>query len=277
MCEVLGVSKSGYYHWRQFLKDSIKTATLDKEIKGIFEQSNQTYGSPRVCKALQKKGVEVSERKVARRMQALKISPKVKKKFKHTTDSRHQMPIAPNVLKREFERTETGRAWVSDITYIQVGQKFVYLTTVIDLADRMVVGWSVSDNMTDKDTVIAAFKNAIRNRPIKDGLIFHSDRGSQYASTDFRKLLKQYRCIQSMSRKGNCWDNAVAESFFKTIKIESLDRYKFNTIEEVYSIVFSYIEGWYNSMRIHTSLQGRSPKEMFLYLHSDLNPAELAN
>lgn len=277
MCEVLGVSKSGYYHWRQFLKDSIKTATLDKEIKGIFEQSNQTYGSPRVCKALQKKGVAVSERKVARRMQALKISPKVKKKFKHTTDSRHQMPIAPNVLKREFERTETGRAWVSDITYIQVGQKFVYLTTVIDLADRMVVGWSVSDNMTDKDTVIAAFKNAIRNRPIKDGLIFHSDRGSQYASTDFRKLLKQYRCIQSMSRKGNCWDNAVAESFFKTIKIESLDRYKFNTIEEVYSIVFSYIEGWYNSMRIHTSLQGRSPKEMFLHLNLALKTTKLAN
>ena len=273
MCEVLGVSRSGYYHWRKFLKDSEKTVDLDKEIECVYEASKGTYGSPRVCTELQKKGIEVSESNVARRMRALKLSPKVKKKFKVTTDSKHDKSIAPNILNREFEVKKTSNVWVSDITYIRVGQQFVYLTTIIDLADRMVVGWSVSDNMTDKDTVIAAFKNALRNRPIKDGLIFHSDRGSQYASADFRKLLEQYKCIQSMSRKGNCWDNAVAESFFKTIKIESLDRYHFNNIEEVYSIVFSYIDGWYNSMRIHTSLQGRSPKEMFFAL----NAAEIVN
>ncbi len=266
MCEVLGVSKSGYIYWRKFLKGSLKTAVLDKEIKNIFAKSYQTYGSPRVYIDLQKSGIEVSESKVARRMKALSISPKMKKRFKNTTDSKHGMPIAPNVLNRAFETKEIGKVWVSDITYIRVKHSFVYLTTVIDLADRMIVGWSVSDNMTDKDTVIAAFKKALDNRPIEDGLIFHSDRGSQYASTAFRKLLKQNKCNQSMSRKGNCWDNAVAESFFKTIKTESLDRYTFNTIKEVYSTVFSYIDGWYNTMRIHTSLDGRSPREMFLML-----------
>jgi len=126
----------------------------------------------------------------------------------------------------------------------------------------MVVGWSLSDNMTDKDTVIAAFEKAVKNRPIETGLIFHSDRGSQYASNDFRKLLDREKCIQSMSRKGNCWDNAVAESFFKTIKVESLYRHKFKNSQEVYSAIFDYIDGWYNTKRIHSSLNGKSPREM---------------
>jgi transposase InsO family protein len=162
--------------------------------------------------------------------------------------------------------TELGRFWVSDITYIPIGNSFVYLTTIIDLADRMVVGWNLSDNMTDKDTIIAAFNKAKNNRKIKHGLLFHSDRGSQYVSKEFRKLLDASNCTQSMSRKGNCWDNAVAESFFKTIKMESLDRYKFTCMSQVYSVVFRYIEGWYNTMRIHTSLGDLSPRERFLQL-----------
>ena len=268
MCEVLGVSKSGYYYWKKELKDGSKTEDLDKQIREIFKLSGFTYGSPRIFIELKKKGIEVSESTIARRMKALEITPKVKKKFKSTTDSNHDLPIAPNILNREFEVAETGRVWVGDITYIRVQDYFVYLTTVIDLADRMIVGWNLSDNMTDTDTTIAAFKTALKNRPIESGLIFHSDRGSQYASTDFRKLLAEHQCIQSMSRKGNCWDNAVAESFFKTIKIESLNRYKFTSMDQVYSVVFKYIDGWYNTMRIHTSLGDKSPREMFFYLNA---------
>jgi len=266
MCEVLGVSKSGYYYWKNELKDGSKTADLDRRIKEIFEESGATYGSPRIYKQLRKEGIQVSESKVYRRMSAMGISPKIKKKFKVTTDSKHEEKISPNLLNRAFDVEELGRFWVSDITYIPIGDTFVYLTTIIDLADRMVVGWNLSDSMTDSDTVIAAFKKALNNRPIKKGLLFHSDRGSQYVSKDFRKLLTENKCVQSMSRKGNCWDNAVAESFFKTIKTESLNRYKFTTMHQVYSVVFKYIDGWYNTMRIHTTLGDLSPRERFSQL-----------
>lgn len=269
MCEVLGVSKSGYYYWKKELKGGLRTHDLDAKIIKIFAKSDSTYGSPRIFKALKKEGVEVSESTVCRRMKTLKITPKGKKRFKSTTDSNHDESIAENILDRKFDVAETGRVWVSDITYIRMGDSFAYLTTVIDLADRMVVGWNVSDNMTDSDTVIAAFKKALDNRKAKEGLIFHSDRGSQYVSKSFRKLLGENHCIQSMSRKGNCWDNAVAESFFKTIKTESLHRYKFTTIEQVKSTVFHYIDGWYNTMRIHTSLGDLSPREMYLKLEAN--------
>ena len=226
----------------------------------FFEKSDSTYGGPRVFKALKKDGGEVSGSTVCRRMRALGATPVVKKRFRATADSNHGLPAAPNILNRGFDAAGTGRGWVSDITYIRLQDSFVYLTTVIDLADRMAVGWNVSDNMTDVDTVIAAFKKALKNRPIGPGLIFHSDRGSQYASHGFRRLLKEHQCVQSMSRKGGCWDNAVAESFFKTIKTESLHRYKFTTMSQVYPTTFNYIDGWYNTMRIHTSLGDMSPK-----------------
>jgi len=263
MSEVLGVGRSSYYNWLKY-KDSNteQEEELNTQIKTIFEISRSTYGSPRVYDELQKMKVDISESTVARRMRSLCITPKLKRKFKNTTDSKHDLKISPNLLNREFTATELGKKWVSDITYIRVGHSFVYLTTVIDLADRMVVGWSLSDNMTDEDTVIAAFEKAVKNRPIRRGLIFHSDRGSQYASNEFRKLLAKEKCIQSMSRKGNCWDNAVAESFFKTIKVESLYRHKFKNSQEVYSAIFDYIDGWYNTKRIHSTLGGKSPSEM---------------
>ena len=244
------------------------------EVAIIFEKSKATYGSPRVYLELEKKGIETSESTVARRMRSLELAPKGKKKFKHTTDSDHDLAISPNLLNRVFTVTELGRVWVSDITYIRVKHSFVYLTTIIDLADRMVVGWSLSNNMTDEDTVIAAFKKAVKNRPIKAGLLFHSDRGSQYASKAFRNLLGEENCIQSMSRKGNCWDNAVAESFFKTLKVESLYRFKFENYQQVYSAIFDYIDGWYNTKRIHSSLDGRSPAEMTRILAAKLLAAE---
>lgn len=188
MCEVLGVSKSGYYYWNNELKGSLKTEELDSRIRATFEMSGATYGSPRIYKELSKKGLEVSQSTVSRHMRVLKISPKVRKKFKCTTNSNHGMSVTPNILNRAFKVEELGRVWVSDITYIRVQESFVYLTTIIDLADRMVVGWNLSDNMTDTDTVIAAFKKALNNRTIASGLIFHSDRGSQYLSIEFRKL-----------------------------------------------------------------------------------------
>ena len=218
MSEVFEVSRSGYYRWcNRSLHRNEAREQLDELILETFKASRSTYGSPRVYDALEQQSISTSKSTVARRMKALKITPKKKKKFRHTTDSKHSKAISPNLLDQHFESTELGKIWVSDITYIVVKGGFVYLTTVIDLADRMVVGWQLSNNMTDVDTVIAAFKKAVKNRSVREGLIFHSDRGSQYASDDFRALLKEYKCIQSMSRKGNCWDNAVAESFFKTI------------------------------------------------------------
>jgi len=263
MCQVLDVSRSGYYTWlKNKDKYQEKKESLNEQIKSVFESSRETYGSPRVYLGLKKLNIELSKSTVARRMKDLELSPVLKRKFKNTTDSRHNLKISPNILNREFTVSELGKVWVSDITYIRLKHSFVYLTTVIDLADRMVVGWNLSNNMTDQDTVIAAFKKALKNRSISSGLIFHSDRGSQYASKDFRKLLAEEKCIQSMSRKGNCWDNAVAESFFKTIKVESLYRYKFENVTEVYSVIFDYIDGWYNTQRIHSALGGRSPREM---------------
>ena len=263
MCQVFEVSRSGYYNWLKN-KDSIvaKEEFLNAEITTAFEASRKTYGSPRVLEVLQKKNIEVSASTVARRMKALEISPQRKKRFKNTTDSNHGLTISPNLLNRSFTVTELGKVWVSDITYIRVKYSFVYLTTVIDLADRKVVGWNLSNNMTAEDTIIATFQKAVKNRPIEEGLMFHSDRGSQYASVEFRKLLAAEKCIQSMSRKGNCWDNAVAESFFKTIKVESLNRYKFENANEVFLAIFDYIDGWYNTLRIHSSLGGKSPREM---------------
>lgn len=263
MSEVFKVSRSGYYKWlgRSALVDQ-KRAQLDEQIKDEFKSSRSTYGSPRVYDALKNASVNTSKSTIARRMKAMKITPKKKKRFRYTTDSKHDKVVSPNLLDQNFEVAELGKVWVSDITYIAMKRGFAYLTSVIDLADRMVVGWSLSDNMTDAATTIAAFKKAVINRPLKAGLIFHSDRGSQYASDDFRVLLKDYKCVQSMSRKGNCWDNAVAESFFKTIKAEELYHHEFESIQEVWSVVFDYIDGWYNTERIHSTLGGKSPREM---------------
>ena len=263
MSEVLSVSRSGYYRWlKQKSKKQEQMAQLDQQIKEVFEASRQSYGSPRVHLALEKVSVVTSKSTVARRMKCLKIQARKKKRFKTTTDSKHNKAISPNLLNQEFEVKQLGKVWVSDITYIAITKGFTYLTTVIDLADRSVVGWALSNNMTDSATSIAAFKNALANRPIEPGLIFHSDRGSQYASDAFRKLLDDNNCLQSMSRKGNCYDNAVAESFFKTIKVEELYNHHFETIEQVWSAVFDYIDGWYNTKRIHSTLGGIAPLEM---------------
>lgn len=266
MSKVLKVSQSGYYKWRlnkESLKD--KCQKLDEGIKKVFDNSNGTYGSPRIAVELEKSDLAVSKNTIARRMQVMNLTARPKKKFVITTDSDHDYEIPDNLLDRNFTVQAPNTAWVSDITYIRVANYWIYLTVVIDLADRMIVGWSLSTDMTAENTVKAAFIMAALNRGLtkKHQLLFHSDRGVQYACNDFTQLLKAYNCTQSMSRKGNCWDNAVAESFFKTIKVESLNKYIFSDQAMLYKIVFRYIEGWYNTVRIHSTLGGISPLMAF--------------
>ncbi len=227
-------------------------------IKAIHKESRQTYGSPRMTKSLLKRGVSVSRPRVARLMKSAKIRSVISKKYIVTTDSQHNYLPAPNLLNRSFKVNRPGKAWVSDITYIKAGGKWFYFTAVIDLFDRKVVGWSTSDNMSAKDTTIKALKMALFNRK-PEKLILHSDRGIQYACEEFRKILKQENIIQSMSRKANCWDNAVAESFFKTLKVECTNRFKFQSFLEAKKEIFSYVEGWYNRKRLHSTNNFKAP------------------
>lgn len=273
MSKVLGVSRSGYYKWLKNRPVKSKNIQLlDTKIRQAFKNSFMTYGSPRIAKYLNYNGFKCSKTTIARRMKRLKLVARAKRKYVVTTDSNHGYKIADNILNRQFQVNQINKVWVSDITYIRVATKWMYLTTFIDLADRMVVGWSLSNNMTTQDTVIPAFKNAVTYRGItkKSNLMIHSDRGIQYASLEFRSLINQLNCTQSMSRKGNCWDNAVAESFFKTIKIEALNRYTFYDSKTLNKVIFRYINGFYNTVRIHSSLGGISPLKASLIKDANL-------
>lgn len=264
MCSVFKVSRGGFYKWTLSSpsKRIIENQILEAEVLKIFENSKKTYGSPRITLELHKKDIKVSRPRVARMMRKAKLRSIVKKKFKITTDSSHKFTIAENVLNRDFKPGIMGAVWVSDITYIRTKKGWLYLTTVIDLGDRKIIGWALSVTMKAVDTVIPAFKMAIRTRPITQKLIFHSDQGVQYACNEFRYLLeKNPLIIRSMSRKGNCWDNAVAESFFKTLKAECVYQHKFIDKEQAAIIVFEYIETWYNRKRLHSTLGYLSPEE----------------
>lgn len=266
MSSVLKVSSSSYYKWKKYKNDKLNVGQdLDDRIREIFDTSQGTYGSPRITTILNNQQINISKTTVARKMKALHITARPKKKYVITTDSQHDYPIADNLLNRAFEVEKPNQVWVSDITYIRVANYWMYLTVVIDLADRMVVGWSLSNDMTAQNTVVAAFNMAVYRRGItkSDEVLFHSDRGVQYACKEFVALLLTYNCIRSMSRKGNCWDNAVAESFFKTLKVEKLNRFIFKSEDILYRVLFKYIDGWYNSKRIHTTIGGVSPLQKF--------------
>ena len=264
MCAVFKVSRSRFYTWlSNGLSDkSIENQTLIDKIIVIHGDSKQTYGSPRVTQELYKLGVKVSRSRVARLMKKAKIRSIVKRKFRVTTDSEHTYPVVANKLNRQFKVEKIATAWVSDITYIKTTQGWLYLTIILDLADRKIIGWSLSSTMKAIDTVIPAWKMAQKNRNITAELIFHSDRGIQYACNEFKSLLdKNPLVIRSMSRKGNCWDNAVAESFFKTLKAECVYQNKFINKQQAAIVVFEYIETWYNRKRQHSALGYMSPKE----------------
>jgi putative transposase len=264
MCKVLGVSRSGYYAWikRKPSKRAVENQELMEQIRNIHKKSKGTYGSPRITEELKINYVHVSRPRVARIMKKANIRSITKKKFVSTTDSKHTFPVAPNLLNREFKVNRQGKVWVSDITYIRTLEGWLYLTIIMDLADRKIIGWALSSSMHASTTIIPAWRMAVRNRPFTTSLIFHSDRGVQYACTEFRELLFRNTIVtQSMSRKGNCWDNAVAESFFKTLKTEWVYRNKYVSRKQASVSVFEYIETWYNTQRRHSSLNYLSPCE----------------
>lgn len=211
MCRVFRVSRSGYYKWlkRKPSKHSEENDQLKKKIRSIFDKSYKRYGSPKITQELKKEGIHVSRPRVARLMKEMGLKSITRKKYVVTTDSRHNFPASDNLLARDFSAQRPAEVWVSDITYIKVAQGWMYLTIILDLYDRKIVGWAMSESLKAEQTVIPAWNMAIKNRPITKKLIFHSDRGVQYACHEFRRVLKKnLRVKQSMSRKGDCWDNA---------------------------------------------------------------------
>jgi putative transposase len=264
MCQVFRVSRSGFYSWQKssISNRGIENQFLTEKILKVYQDSEKRYGSPRITKELNHQGIKISRPRAARLMKEANIRSIVKKKFKVTTDSRHTYPVVENILNREFNPVNISIAWVSDITYIKTKQGWLYLTIVLDLGDRRVIGWALSTTMKAIDTVIPAWKMAEKNRPVTEPLIFHSDRGIQYACSDFKGLLDANSLVsRSMSRKGNCWDNAVAESFFKSLKTECVYQHKFINKEQAALIVFEYIEIWYNRKRLHSALGYLPPAE----------------
>lgn len=270
MCEVFNISRSGYYKWVNREKKEPKIKTHSVEIKKVFDRSLGTYGSPRVTVELQKHKIEISRSTVARSMASQNLVARPRRKFVHTTDSTHGLQVFSNVLNREFNCTELNKKWVSDITYVRTKKGWIYLTSIIDLADRMVVAWTLSEELSTKKTTLEAMKIALERRKPKGELLFHSDRGIQYCAIEFRYLLKEVNpnITQSMSRKGNCWDNAVAESFFKTLKTEFIKDKIFKDIEEARFEIFNYIERWYNTQRSHSAIDYLSPLQMYFKLNS---------
>lgn len=263
MCKCLNISRAAYYKWKQREKKSTASnpSRLKVVIRDIWEESHKLYGSPKITEMLKRRGEYYSTSYIARLMKEMNIKSVTKQRFVATTDSKHAYPVNENLLDREFEVNQLGKVWVSDITYIRCGQGWLYLTSMIDLADRKVVGWSLSKDMTTQNTVYKAWLHARKNRDIVDGFIFHSDRGVQYAAHQTSNLfLSNEKAVQSMSRKGNCWDNAVAESFFKTIKCELIHLYKWESHNQVFEAVSEYIY-WYNTKRIHQGLGYITPLE----------------
>jgi putative transposase len=261
MCELLKVSRSGYYAWleRPESKRTKENKILSEHIQQIHTDSNQTYGSPRIQAELIVQGFTLSRQRVVRLMKRLNIKAHHKRRFKVTTDSQHALPIADNVLDRKFTATEPDQAWVADITYIETHQGWLYLAVVIDLFSRKVVGWSMAEHMRT-DLVLTALEAALGKRiPAQSGLVFHSDRGSQYASSDYRTALERAGITCSMSRKGNCWDNAVAESFFGTLKTEFVHPRIFTTREIAKTAIAEWIEAFYNRKRLHSTIGYVSP------------------
>lgn len=260
MCRMLEVSKTAYYEWCGRPKTSQEKADelLTELIKEIFGQQRNGCGTRTIKKALLRQGYRVSRRRIGRLMRAEGLFCKTRKKFKATTNSKHDNPVAPNRLNREFTVDTPNQKWVGDITYIWTAEGWFYLATVIDLFSRKIVGWSMKSRMT-QDLVNQALLSAIWARKPPEGLLWHTDRGSQYASNSHRELLEEHGIIQSMSRKGNCWDNAVAESFFHTLKTGLTNHKQYQTRDEAQEDIFDYIEVFYNRQRLHSTNDYWSP------------------
>ena len=260
MCRALKVSRSGYYAWKKkpVSKREKENEQLVEEIREIHEGSRYTYGSPRMQAELREKGYFIGHNRIARLMRENRIQAKMKKKFKVTTHSKHSLPVAENLLRGDVQIHRPNQVWVSDITYLRSSEGWLYLCIIMDLYSRSIVGWSMEERLT-KELVLKSLEMACMRRAAERGIIFHSDRGSQYASNDFRALITEKGFIASMSGKGNCYDNAHAESFFHTIKTEEVYGNTYRTRQEAKLSIFEYIEVFYNRVRKHSQLGYLSP------------------
>jgi len=258
-CEVLGVSSSRYYEWSESPESEHEREDkrLSEEIKAIFNESEQTYGSPRVYHELKDRGYSCSEKRVARIMREMGLRSVHKKKFEVTTDSSHSYPVADNILERDFVATRENQKWVGDITYIPTREGWLYLSVVLDLYSRRIVGWAMEESLAT-DLSLKALRMAMEARGTEPEL-FHSDRGVQYASGKYQAELENKKILCSMSRKGNCWDNAVAESFFHTLKVERVNRKKYQSRAQARVDLFQFIEVFYNRKRKHSSIGYKTP------------------
>ena len=265
MCRVLKVSRSGFYASRKSVP-SARARTDERlrvKVRAIHKMSRGRYGSPRIHAELQERGERVSRKRVARLMGEEGLRGKKRRRYKVTTNSNHTYPVAPNVLDRKFgvdEIDAPDQVWAADITYVPTREGWLYLAIVLDLASRLVVGWSMGETL-ESSLAVDALNMAIQRRRPAAGLLHHSDRGVQYASNEYRALLEGKAAVASMSRKGNCWDNAVAESFFATVEIELIQDDDWHTRNEARAAIFDFIEVWYNRQRRHSSLEYQTPAE----------------
>lgn len=262
LCRNLEVSKAGYYAWRErALSARAKAdAALCVRIGAIHRKSRENYGSPMIHAELQAMGVRIARKRVARLMRREQLVGKKPRAFRVTTDSSHDYPVAPNLLDRHFTVAAPNLAWVSDITYFLTGEGWLYLAVVLDLFSRRVIGWSMSTSI-DAALVLNALKMAVQRRRPEPGLVVHTDRGSQYACNEYRNFITTQGIVPSMSRKRDCWDNAVAESFFATLKLEAKPKRSWATRAEARTAIFDYIETWYNRQRRHSTNRYLSPME----------------
>ena len=265
LCSVLGVSRSGYYAW--IARPRAARAQADEqlvvEIVAAHRRSRATYGSPRVHSELRTRGTRVGRKRIERLMRERGIRARRKRRFRRTTDSRHAYPIAPNVLGRRFAVKSANAVWVTDVTSIWTGEGWTFLAVMLDLFARRVVGWAASET-NDTALALAVLDSALRERSPAPGLLHHSDRGSPYASRDYQGVLAARGIVASMSRKGDCWDNAVAESFFATIKAELIEHEAYATHDAVVAAIAEYIDHFYNPQRRHSHLGHVSPIEFEL-------------
>jgi transposase InsO family protein len=262
MCEVLGVSRSGYYAWRRrpASRRDESNAKLTETIRVIHEQSRQIYGSPRIYATLQQRGIACGRHRVARLMREEGIRSKTKRRFRSIATKRAEMPAAPNRLERRFTAARPNRVWASDITIVKTAQGWLHLAIVLDLFSRKVVGWATSTAVT-QTLALEALQRAFATRRPQPGLLHHSDRGGQYLSAAYQHLLDEHGAHCSMSRPGNCLDNAAVESFFHTLKTELVYQQHYRTREQARLAIFEYIESFYNRTRLHSTLDYRSPEE----------------
>ena len=262
MCQILEVSRSGYHKYlrNKMSRRRLENMLIAEEIKKIYEKKHGRYGSPRIYEEMRASGKRINRKRIARLMRINKIRAITKRKYKATTNSKHNKAVAENLLNQNFKSEELNRIWVSDITYIWTKEGWLYLAVILDVCSRRIVGWAMSERIK-ANLVVSAIQQALLNRNPEEGLIFHSDRGSQYASEEVKSILEKNNIKQSMSGKGNCYDNAMAESFFHSLKTELIYHKNYTTREEAKNDIFEYIEIFYNRQRRHSAINYLTPVE----------------